>query len=125
VFETAPQYNSESREERKKLRAKVGSNQVFSILGTTYYSPPQTSVLFAAGVPAILMVDGIQVHKVVTVSQSKSGNAWIYSTVCTLATLGARSPGVPAISAEWIAERHRREGAGTAEVSHCSLIEAV
>jgi hypothetical protein len=29
------------------------------------------------------MVDGIQVHKVVTVSGSKPGNVWIYSTVCT------------------------------------------
>jgi hypothetical protein len=29
------------------------------------------------------LVDGVQVHKVVTVSQSKSGNVWIYSTVYT------------------------------------------
>jgi hypothetical protein len=49
------------------------------------------------------------VHKVGTVSQSKSGNVWIYSTVCTgytwspltycttlsvLAALGAHSPTV-------------------------------
>jgi hypothetical protein len=30
-----------------------------------------------------MMVDGIQVHKGTTVSRSKSGNVWIYSTVCT------------------------------------------
>jgi hypothetical protein len=56
------------------------------------------------------VVDGIQVHKVVTVSRSKSGNVWIYNTVCTgytwspltlsttlyaLATLGAHSPSLP------------------------------
>jgi hypothetical protein len=29
------------------------------------------------------------VHKVVTASQSKSGNAWIYNTVCTGYTFGA------------------------------------
>jgi hypothetical protein len=29
------------------------------------------------------MVDGIQVHKGMPVSQNKSGNVWIYSTVCT------------------------------------------
>jgi hypothetical protein len=29
------------------------------------------------------LVYGIQVHKVEAVSQSKSGNVWIYSTVCT------------------------------------------
>ena len=29
------------------------------------------------------LVDVIQVHKGTTVSQSKSGNVWIYSTVCT------------------------------------------
>jgi hypothetical protein len=29
------------------------------------------------------MVDGIQVHKVVAVSRSKSDNIWIYNTVCT------------------------------------------
>jgi hypothetical protein len=29
------------------------------------------------------LVDGVQVHKVMTVSQSKSGNVWIYSTVYT------------------------------------------
>jgi hypothetical protein len=44
----------------------------------------------------MLLVDGIQVHKVVTVSRSKSGNVWIHSTVCTLATLGAHSPSVHA-----------------------------
>jgi hypothetical protein len=31
--------------------------------------------------------------------------------------------GVPAMSAEWTALRQRRVGAGTIEVSHCSLIE--
>jgi hypothetical protein len=56
------------------------------------------------------LVDGIQVHKVKRVSQSKSGNVWIETTVCTgytwsllhwlhleptaLATLGAHSPTV-------------------------------
>jgi hypothetical protein len=30
-----------------------------------------------------MVVDGVQVHKVMTVSQSKSGNVWIYSTACT------------------------------------------
>jgi hypothetical protein len=30
-----------------------------------------------------VLVDGIQVHKGMPVSQSKSGNVWIYSTVCT------------------------------------------
>jgi hypothetical protein len=54
------------------------------------------------------LVDKIQVHKVQRVSQSKSGNVWIYDTVytgytwspltycttlSTLATLGAHSPG--------------------------------
>jgi hypothetical protein len=29
------------------------------------------------------LVDGIQVHKVMTVSQRKSGNVWIYNTLCT------------------------------------------
>ena len=29
------------------------------------------------------MVDGIQVHKVEAVCQSKSRNLWIYNTVCT------------------------------------------
>jgi hypothetical protein len=38
------------------------------------------------------MMDGIQVHKGMTVSQRKSSNVWIYNTVCTLATLGAHSP---------------------------------
>jgi hypothetical protein len=28
-------------------------------------------------------VDGIQVEKVLIVSQSKSGNVWVYNTVCT------------------------------------------
>jgi hypothetical protein len=30
-----------------------------------------------------MMVDGIQVHKVMTASQSERGNVWIYNTVCT------------------------------------------
>jgi hypothetical protein len=57
-----------------------------------------------------MMVDGTQVHKVERVSQSKSGNVWIYSTNCTgytwspltlsttlsaLATRGAHSPSLP------------------------------
>jgi hypothetical protein len=33
------------------------------------------------------LVDGIQVHKVITVSQSKSGNVWFYNTVCTWSPL--------------------------------------
>jgi hypothetical protein len=31
----------------------------------------------------VLLVDGIQVHKVEAVSQSKSNGVWIYNTVCT------------------------------------------
>ena len=30
-----------------------------------------------------LLVDGIQVEKVTTTSQSKSSNVWIYNTICT------------------------------------------
>ena len=35
-----------------------------------------------------MVVDGIQVHTVERVSQSKSGNVWIYNTVCTGCTRG-------------------------------------
>jgi hypothetical protein len=36
-----------------------------------------------------MAVDGIQVHKVEKVSQSKSNIVWIYNTVCTGYTFGA------------------------------------
>jgi hypothetical protein len=41
-----------------------------------------------------VLVDGIQVQKVGTVSQSKSNNVYLgrSNTLCTLATLGAHSP---------------------------------
>jgi hypothetical protein len=38
----------------------------------------------AIGLASQLLVDGIQVHNVMAVNQSKSGNVWIYNTLCTL-----------------------------------------
>jgi hypothetical protein len=47
-----------------------------SALSSNLFSVPLTF-------PVSNLVDGIQVHKVMTVSQSKSRNVWIYSTICT------------------------------------------
>jgi hypothetical protein len=67
-------------------------------------------------------VDGIQVHKVVTVSRSKSDNVWIYSTVCTLATLGAHSP-VPALPRFVTCRRHEcRSGMSESQASEAHVL---
>jgi hypothetical protein len=46
--------------------------------------------LYLAVLPLLLplcfvedLMDGIQVHKVITVSESKGGSVWIYNTICT------------------------------------------
>jgi hypothetical protein len=72
--------------QHKKKRMPLTSTPYFSISGSTSFR--------TRSVVATPVVVGFQAEKVTAVSQSKSGNVWIYSTVCTLATVRAHSVNV-------------------------------
>jgi hypothetical protein len=67
-------------------------------------------------------VDGIQVEKVLIASQSKSGNVWVYNTVCTgytrsPLTLPSRLPRAEFKMRSWWMGSKR--GKWQAQVSEC------